>query len=121
MEKKNSKSKDNVLFTIKELEVLKTDEGNLNLIIKPSNELISFFDFFEEGRKLSKGTTEFKLTKREKDVLCLLVQGKSNAEIASELFVSRYTIKAHVANIFQKLGVEDRVQAVVKAISEEII
>ena len=49
------------------------------------------------------------------------MKGKSNSEIARELFVSKYTIKAHVANIFQKLEVEDRVQAVVKAISEEII
>ncbi len=121
MKKHSEKKNDNVLFTIKELDVLKTDDGYLNLIIKPTDELTSLFDIFEEERKTLRKRTEFKLTKREKDVLCLLIQGKSNSEIASELFVSKYTIKAHVANIFQKLDVDDRVQAVVKAISEEII
>ena len=121
MKKQNGKKNDNVLFTIKEVDVLKMDDGNLNLIIKPTAELVNFFDVLEEGRKTLKTRTEFKLTKREKDVLCLLMKGKSNSEIARELFVSKYTIKAHVANIFQKLEVEDRVQAVVKAISEEII
>ena len=121
MKSKKGKKNENVLFTIRELDVLKTDDGNLNLIIKPAEDLISFFDIFEEGKKTPKKRTEFKLTKREKDVLYLLIKGKSNLEIAKELFVSRCTIKAHVANILQKLGVEDRVQAVVKAISEEII
>ena len=64
---------------------------------------------------------EVKLTSRELDVLKLLIKGKNNTEIAKELVVSKYTIKAHVANILQKLNVNDRVQAVVKAISEKII
>ena len=49
------------------------------------------------------------------------MEGKTNREIAGELVVSKYTIKAHVANILQKMQVEDRVQAVVKAIIDKII
>lgn len=62
-----------------------------------------------------------KLTERENEVLKLLVQGKSNTEIASELIVSVHTAKAHVCSILQKLCVDDRVQAAVKAIKEGLV
>ncbi len=62
-----------------------------------------------------------KLTEREYEVLKLLVDGKSNTEIAKELIVSVHTAKAHVCSILQKLTVTDRVQAAVKAIKENII
>ena len=61
------------------------------------------------------------LTEREYEVLKLLVQGKSNAEIAEDLIVSVHTAKAHVCSILQKLCVDDRVQAAVKAIKENIV
>ena len=61
------------------------------------------------------------LTDRELEVLKHLVQGKSNTEIAKELIVSVHTAKAHVCSILQKLCVDDRVQAAVKAIKEHII
>ena len=62
-----------------------------------------------------------KLTEREYEVLKLLVDGKSNTEIAKELIVSVHTAKAHVCSILQKLTVTDRVQAAVKAIKENIV
>lgn len=62
-----------------------------------------------------------KLTDRENEVLKLLVQGKSNTQIAQELIVSVHTAKAHVCSILQKLCVDDRVQAAVKAIKEGIV
>lgn len=61
------------------------------------------------------------LTERELEVLKLLVEGKSNTEIAKDLIISVHTAKAHVCNILQKLAVHDRVQAAVKAIKEGIV
>lgn len=61
------------------------------------------------------------LTEREYEVLKLVVDGKSNFEIASTLTISEHTAKAHVCNIIQKLVVDDRTQAAVKAIKEGLV
>ena len=61
------------------------------------------------------------LTEREYEVLKLVVGGKSNNEIAEELKISEHTAKAHVCNIIQKLVVDDRTQAAVKAIKEGLV
>lgn len=61
------------------------------------------------------------LTEREFEVLKHLVDGKSNTEIAKELIVSVHTAKAHVCSILQKMCVNDRVQAAVKAVKEGIV
>lgn len=61
------------------------------------------------------------LTSREIEVLRYMIRGKNNAAIAEELCVSRHTVKAHVSNIIQKLGANDRFEAAIKAITEKIV
>ncbi len=61
------------------------------------------------------------LTIKEKEVLLLLAKGKSNREIASLLFISDSTVKTHVSNILKKLEVNDRTQAVIKALEMKLV
>lgn len=58
---------------------------------------------------------QFNLTPRERDVLMLILQGKSNMEIADQLFLSVSTVKTHVSNVFVKMDVKSRMQAMEKA------
>jgi ATP/maltotriose-dependent transcriptional regulator MalT len=55
------------------------------------------------------------LTARELEVVRLIAQGRSNTEIAAELFVSDATVKTHINHIFSKLGARDRSQVIIKA------
>jgi len=61
------------------------------------------------------------LTRREMDVLQLVAKGSSNREIAQMLFISEKTVKNHLTSIFQKLGVQDRTQAALRAIKTGLV
>ena len=65
--------------------------------------------------------THANLTQREYEVLKLVVDGQTNNEIAKTLTISEHTAKAHVCNIIQKLVVDDRTQAAVKALKEGLV
>lgn len=64
---------------------------------------------------------DYGLTARESQILKLITEGLSNNEIANQLFVSINTTKAHVASILQKLEVDDRLQAALKALKERLV
>jgi len=68
-----------------------------------------------------KKKNDVRLTKRESDVLSLLVKGHSNKEMADAMFISEKTVKNHLTSIFRKLGVKDRTQAAVYALKNNIV
>lgn len=74
----------------------------------------------EVGARLAERMNSPQLTERERQVLMLLTEGKSNQEIATALNVSEGTIKFHVNGIFRKLDVSDRTQAVLVALKRGI-
>jgi len=61
------------------------------------------------------------LTSRELQILKLIALGKSNTEIAKELFITLHTVKKHVSSILKKMSVDDRVQVAVKAVREGLL
>lgn len=61
------------------------------------------------------------LTAREHEVLLELARGRTNAEIGAELFITEHTVKTHVANVLMKLGLRDRIHAVIHAYETGIV
>lgn len=73
------------------------------------------------GARLAERLGHQELTAREIDVLGLIVKGRSNKEIASDLSIAEVTVKLHVGHILAKLGVNDRTQATTTALQRGII
>ncbi|HEU4964191.1 MAG TPA: response regulator transcription factor [Bacilli bacterium] len=62
-----------------------------------------------------------KLSPREQEVLAALVKGLSNKEIAEQLFITEATVKLHISNVYRKLGVKSRSQAIMFAVKEKLV
>lgn len=71
------------------------------------------------SRQAAAGPRKPEFTKREQEILKLVMAGKSNKEIAETLFITIYTVKAHLNHIYKKLGVSDRTQVPGKVLQEE--
>lgn len=98
------------------------DEVASGKIYLPSALTSRFFEYFQNSFKNEAETSSEEnllsyLTSREEEVLDLLTQGNNYKGIANKLFISETTVKTHVNNIFQKLQVNDRTQAVLYALN----
>lgn len=98
------------------------DEVAAGKVYLPTALTSRFFEYFqnsfkEEAQTASEENLLTYLTAREEEVLDLLTQGNNYKSIAGKLFISETTVKTHVNNIFQKLQVNDRTQAVLYALN----
>ena len=97
------------------------DEVVSGKIYLPTTLTSRFFEYFQNSFKEEAESAEENLltylTAREEEVLDLLTQGNNYKGIAGKLFISETTVKTHVNNIFQKLQVNDRTQAVLYALN----
>ncbi|WP_420627339.1 response regulator [Candidatus Leptofilum sp.] len=72
--------------------------------------------FFRKGQKMETAVVPFpELTERERELLTLIAQGVGNSDIAARLHITNKTVSNHISNIFNKLQVADRAQAIIKA------
>ena len=86
-------------------------------MIQPSiaRKVLSEFSRLAPRAQASNTDESEMLTERERDILSLLVQGLTNHQIAEKLHLAEGTVKNYISGIFQKLGVQDRTQAALRA------
>lgn len=84
-----------------------------------TTEIRAAFEHHSPEGNLEKSTND--LTQREQEILALIVDGKTNQEIAQELYIAPGTVRVHVHAILQKLDVRDRTQAAVIAIQKKLV
>lgn len=94
--------------------IITVSEGQVYLCPEVATKFFRMFHCYE-GRALG-NSNPYNLTQREQEVLQLLVEGACNQTIAQSLFITVATVKAHLTAIFEKLGVDSRAMAIVKAL-----
>ena len=99
------------------------DSEDIGYAIKQLSKDKKYYDVELIESYMFKGENECMedLTKREKEILLCIAQGKSNIEISKELFITEHTVKKHTSNIFSKLNLKDRMQAALYAYNNGII
>ena len=116
-----------VLKTMVSAQLIKAlDEVSMGKIYLPNVLCSKFFEYFQDFEKNGANNKENEdeenllhyLTNREEEVLSLLLEGATYKDVARELFISETTVKTHVNNIFQKLQVKEKTQAVLYAINK---
>jgi DNA-binding NarL/FixJ family response regulator len=95
-------------------------EGGSPMTASIARQIIEMFNQFHEGAEKKKGE-EYKLTQREKDVLQLMVKGYTYKVAADELFISVETIRSHIKNIYEKLHVNSKSEAVAKVFKDRLL
>ncbi|AXI28300.1 DNA-binding response regulator [Priestia megaterium] len=105
--------------------LLKTSKaGEIAAAIRRTYEGESVLEPEVTGKMMSKmrkpSLPHEELTAREMEILLLMTQGKTNQEIADELFIALKTVKTHVSNLLSKLDVQDRTQAVIYAFKHKL-
>lgn len=95
--------------------IFKVKEGNVIIHPRVAGKVA------RELSRQHKRTNGIRLTKRERDVLELLVKGCSNKEMAAAMFISEKTVKNHLTSIFRKLEVKDRTQAAIFALKNGMV
>lgn len=111
------------MSAVQSVERLGPDPGSAVLVLSPDDldRIVDALVGESSSRLRALPSAVASLTDRELEVLRQVARGRSNAEIAGELFVSGATVKTHVARVLAKLGVRDRVQAVVFAYESGIV
>lgn len=116
-----------VLKTMVSAQLIKAlDEVSMGKIYLPNVLCSKFFEYFQDFEKNGSANAQddseenllHYLTNREEEVLSLLLEGATYKDVARELFISETTVKTHVNNIFQKLQVKEKTQAVLYAINK---
>ncbi len=116
-----------VLKTMVSAQLIKAlDEVSMGKIYLPNVLCSKFFEYFQDFERNGSAKEEDEqeenllhyLTNREEEVLSLLLEGSTYKDVARELFISETTVKTHVNNIFQKLQVKEKTQAVLYAINK---
>lgn len=96
-------------------------DGNEQPMAESENETSTCQISAQQKLSIHEFSVTYALTRRETEITQLIIQGKSNAMIAGELFISETTVKKHVSNIFDKTGVSRREELIVRVREDETI